>query len=245
MHFHFQSRRKVLITAALTSVFCQYALGQQAQSNAAASNAAPAGAPRTIEPSKGVPPRATPGDYLAHVQAGKYTIAAEFDGHSIPDPQSILTNEDYVVVEVGLFGPPDARLALSYTDFSLRINGKKTPYPAQGFELVFKGLKDPGYDGPGSAESNKANASASKTTVNTNGSADKNNPDPNYLPAIVHIPIAITRGWEQTVRRDSLPEGERPLPVAGLIFFEHRGKANSVELIYHGPAGKITIPLQP
>jgi hypothetical protein len=245
MHFHIQSRTEVLIAAVLAAVFCQYALGQEAQSNAAKTNAPPSSAPRTIEPSKGVPPRATPNDYLAHAQSGKYTIAAEFDGHSVPDPQSILTNENYVVVEVGFFGPPDARLALSYTDFSLRINGKKTPYPAQGFELVFKDLKDPGYDGPGSADANKANANSSKTTVNTNGSADKNNPDPNYLPALVHIPIAITRGWEQTVRKDSLPEGERPLPVAGLIYFEHRGKVNSVELIYNGPAGKIKIPLQP
>jgi hypothetical protein len=232
------SQRTVLIAAVLTAAFSQYALGQDVPKNAA-----PASAPHTIEPSKGVPPRATPGDYLAHAQAGKYTLAAEFDGHSIPDPQSILTNENYVVVEVGLFGPPEARLALSYTDFSLKINGKKATYPAQGFELVFKDLKDPEYDGPGSAVSNKANAG--KTTVNTNGSADKNNPDPNYLPAIVHIPIAITRGWEQTVRRASLPEGERPLPAAGLIFFEHRGKVTSVELIYNGPAGKVTIPLQP
>jgi hypothetical protein len=128
-------------------------------------------------------------------------------------------------------------------DFSLRVNGKKSAYPAQGYELVFKDLKDPEYDGPGSPQSNKANAG--KTTVNTNGSADKNNPDPNYLPALVHIPIAITRGWEQRVQKISLPEGERPLPIGGLIFFEHRGKTNSLELIYNGPAGKVTIPLRP
>jgi hypothetical protein len=182
---------------------------------------------------------------LAHVQAGKYTIAAEYDGHSIPDPQSTLTNEEFVVVEVGLFGPPDARLALSYTDFSLRMNGKKTPYPAKGYELVFKDLKDPGYEGPGAPESNSSKSQ--KTTLNTGGGGGNNgkDPDPNYLPAIVHIPIAITRGWEQRVQKASLPEGERPLPVAGLIFFEHRGKVNSVELIYNGPAGKVTIPLQP
>ena len=32
--------------------------------------------------------------------------------------------------------------------------------------------------------------------------------------------------------------------TAGLLFFEHRGKINSVELVYNGPAGKVTIPLQ-
>jgi hypothetical protein len=233
MHFHFQSIKVVAVAVALAAAL----LGQEPQNNAA-----PSTAPRGPEPSKGVPPRATPADYQAHAEAGTVTIAAEFDGHSIPDPQSILTNEDYVVVEVGFFGPAGARLALSYTDFSLRVNGKKALYPAKGFELVFKGLKDPEYDGPGSPQSNKSNSS--KTSLNTGGNGDKNNPDPNYLPAIVHIPIAITRGWEQRVQRSSLPEGERPLPQAGLIFFEHKGKTQSMELIYNGPAGKATIPLQ-
>ena len=110
---------------------------------------------------------------------------------------------------------------------------------------MFKDLKDPAYDGPGSEQANKANSSAAKTTVNTNGSANKNNPDPNYLPALVHIPVAVTRGWEQRVQKISLPEGERPLPIGGLIYFEHRGKTNSLELIYNGPAGKVTIPSGP
>ena len=60
--------------------------------------------------SKGLPPRATPADYQAHVQAGAVTIAAEFAGHSVPTAQGPLTTEDFVVVEMGLFGAPDARL---------------------------------------------------------------------------------------------------------------------------------------
>jgi glycerol-3-phosphate dehydrogenase subunit C len=43
----------------------------------------------------------------------------------------------------------------------------------------------------------------------------------------------------------ALPEGERVLPQAGLIFFTYRGKAEgikSLELIYEGAAGKVTIP---
>ena len=69
--------------------------------------------------------------------------------------------------------------------------------------------------------------------------------DSGGLPPIVHIPIAVSRGWEQRVQKASLPEGERLLPAAGLIFFDHRGKSNSLELIYNGPAGKATLTLQP
>ena len=38
------------------------------------------------------------------------------------------------------------------------------------------------------------------------------------------------------------------LPVAGLIFFQYRGKPQnikSMELIYNGPAGTVSMPLQP
>jgi hypothetical protein len=228
MQFHIRSKTGVVVATALTAVFCWCAVGQEAPGNAA----------RGPEASKGLPPRATPADYQTHAQAGTVTIAAEFAGHSIPDPQSALSTEDFVVVEVGLFGPPNARLGLNYQDFSLRINGKKTPLPAQPYGLVFKSLKDPEYvapDAPGPKEK-------STTSLNTGG---KGQSDTGGLPPIVHIPIAVSRGWEQRVQKASLPEGERPLPAAGLIFFEHRGKSNALELIYNGPAGKATLTLQP
>jgi hypothetical protein len=51
----------------------------------------------------------------------------------------------------------------------------------------------------------------------------------------------------QRVQKASLPEGDRPLPQAGLIFFQYGGKTESIrslELIYDGPAGKATLKLQ-
>jgi hypothetical protein len=58
----------------------------------------------------------------------------------------------------------------------------------------------------------------------------------------------VQRAMAQRVQRASLPEGDRPLPKAGLIFFQYRGKTQnlqSLELIYDGPAGKATLKLQP
>jgi hypothetical protein len=52
----------------------------------------------------------------------------------------------------------------------------------------------------------------------------------------------------QRVQKATLPEGDRPLPQAGLVFFPYRGGAkgiHSVELTYDGPAGKVTLALQP
>ena len=52
----------------------------------------------------------------------------------------------------------------------------------------------------------------------------------------------------QRAQKAALPEGDRTLPVAGLLFFQYSGKAKSirsVDLIYNGPAGKATLELQP
>ena len=52
----------------------------------------------------------------------------------------------------------------------------------------------------------------------------------------------------QRVQKASLPEGNRDLPQAGLLFFQFRGKEKnlqSIELLYDGPPGKATLKLQP
>jgi hypothetical protein len=58
----------------------------------------------------------------------------------------------------------------------------------------------------------------------------------------------MERAMSEHVQAAALPEGDRALPVAGLIFFHYNGtdkSVHSVELIYNGPAGKATIALQP
>jgi hypothetical protein len=219
--------RGLVIAAVFTAVLCQRMPAQDAESKDAQS--------REV---KGIPPRATPGDYPMHTQVGAVTIAAEFTGHSVPTFQSTYSTEDYVVVEVGLFGPPQARTKLSYEDFSLRINGKKTILPAQPYVLVFKSLKDPEWAPPESAAS-KSN----KTSLSTGGANDTTT-----TPAPVHVPIEVERAMEQRVQKAALPEGDRPLPEAGLLFFQHHGKTTglrSLELIYSGAAGKTILALQP
>jgi hypothetical protein len=190
---------------------------------------------------KGMPPRAAPADYQAHAQAGTVTVAAEFRGHSVPTlEETTLATEDYVVVETGLFGSPGARIKLAADDFSLRINGKKTALPSQPYGLVVGSVKDPEWEPPVPAKSK------SKTSMGGGGAGEQG--DANAPPAPVPIPIGVQRAMAQRVQKASLPEGDRALPQAGLIFFQYRGKTQgirSIELIYAGPAGKATLTLQP
>ena len=68
----------------------------------------------------------------------------------------------------------------------------------------------------------------------------------NEPPTPPKMPFPVRRAMEQRVLKATLPEGDRALPVAGLIFFQYRGKTQgikSLELIYSGPAGKATLTL--
>jgi hypothetical protein len=189
---------------------------------------------------KGMPPRATPADYQAQAQAGTVTLAAEFKGHSVPTVQGTLSTEDFVVVETGLFGSTDAHLKISAEDFSLRINGKKAALPSQPYGLVVGSVKDPEWEPPAPT------AEKSKTRVGGSGKGAQG--DSNAPPAPVKVPIEVQRAMAKSVQKAVLPEGDRALPQAGLIFFSYRGKAqgiHSVELIYAGPAGQATLKLQP
>lgn len=189
---------------------------------------------------KGLPPRAAPTDYQTQGKAGDVTIAAEFKGHAVPTEEATFTAEEFVVVEVALYGPPDAKTRLSNDDFSLRINGKKTALPSQPYELAFKSLKDPEWAPPVPTETK------SKTSFGSGGGgggAGDNGP-----PPVVHMPMDLQRAMQQKVQRAALLEGARALPQAGLIFFQYRGKVegiHSIELIYAGAAGKATVTLQP
>jgi hypothetical protein len=188
--------------------------------------------------SKGIPARANPTDYQAHAQAGMFTIGAEFTGHSVATAEALLTTEEYIVVEVGLFGPADANLKLAHENFSIRINGKKMPSPADPYAAVFQSLKDPEWVPPGGLEP--------KSKTGGLSSGGKSGDDPPPLPP--KVPVELKRLMAQRVQKVALPEGDRPLPVAGLIFFQHGGKVQgirSLELIYDGPAGKATLTLQP
>jgi len=213
---------------ALTGALCLCAQGQNSPGKDAQSE------------TKGMPPRPSPAEYQAHAQAGAATIAAEFTGRSVPTLQGPLATEDYVAIETGFFGPPGARITISSTDFSLRINGKK-PLPSQPFGLVIASVKDPEWAPPEPVQPKQ------KTVLNSGGGSSEQS-DSKTPPPPVKIPIEIQRGWAQRVQRVALPEGDRPLPQAGLIFFQYRGKVDridSMELIYAGPAGKATLTLQP
>lgn len=213
----------------LAGSFCLYGQAEAAQEPSKT----------TSQPTKaeGVPPRSSPNDYSTHVKIGELTLAADFMGHSVPTPEATLSTDDYLVVETAFFGAPGAKLKFSTDDFTLRINGKKKPLASEPSELVFKSLKDPEWNPPEQKEKK------SKTSFGGGGDTDSSSAQ---LPP--KVPLELRRTMSQRVEKASLPQGDRPLPQAGLIFFDYRGKVagiHSIELVYKGPAGEGTLTLTP
>ncbi len=191
----------------------------------------------------GLAPRAAATDYYAHSQAGAVTVAAEFLGHSIPTPQGILNSEEYVAVETAVFGAPNAHATIALSDYSLRINGKKAQ-PAQPFEAVAYSIKDPEWAPPISPDKPKTslNSGSGGGGGGILGGGGDDKPTPPRMP-----PGEVVK-MQQRVRKMLLPEGNRPTPQAGLIFFRYGGGAKGVyevELVYKGAAGKTTLDLHP
>lgn len=184
---------------------------------------------------QGLPVRAGASDYQNQEKLGKLTLAADFVGHAVPTLQGPLSSEDFVVVEVAFLGAPDTKVKISFEDFSMKINGKKSVIPSQQYGLVMKSLSDPEWIPPVVEESK------SKGGISTGGGGGGGS-DPKPSPP--KMPFALRRAMEQKAQKSALPEGERPMPVAGLIFFPYRGKDQSIQLVeltYAGAAGKATI----
>jgi len=183
---------------------------------------------------QGLPVRAAAADYQNQEQVGKITLAADFVGHAVPTMQGPLSSEDHVAVEVAFLGTPDTKVKISFEDFSVRINGKKSAIASQQYGMVMKSLSDPEWIPPVVEESK------SKGGLSTGGGGGGSDPK----PSPPKMPFPLRRAMEQRAQKSALPEGERPLPVAGLVFFPYRGKDQSiqiVELLYSGAAGKATL----
>jgi hypothetical protein len=139
-------------------------------------------------------------------------------------------------VEAGFFGAAGERTKFDVADFSLRINGKK-PVASRPYGMVLSSVKDPQWEPPEVPK-------ASGTGVSTGGGGN----EASVPPPTPHMPLPLQRAMEQKVMKGALPEGDRALPLAGLLFFPYRGKSagiQKVELTYNGPAGKASLSLQP
>lgn len=200
---------------------------------------------------QGTSPKTKATDYPVHMQMDTVTLAAEYLVHSLPTAKDTLVASDYLVVEVGFFGPPMSRLKMSPDQFNLRVNGKGTPLGTQLPGMVASSIKFPS-SRPHTEATATVGAGDGSVIVGPRPPAGRFPGDPNDRPPAGQPSLAKEREVEDTidykVRNASLPEGEKSLPRSGLIYFAWQGKTkniHSLELFYEGPMGKATLKVLP
>lgn len=205
----------------------------------------------------GTVPKSSAAGYPAHAQLKSLSIGAEYQVHSFSGPGGTFIARDYLVVEVALYPPTGAELAVAQSHFRLRLNGK-TRFP-QAPQFVAASLKYPDWEYRPRMEAG-AGAGNSGVILGRPVPAERFPGDPTStrrLPNPPRAPDPNDRAGidkEEPVRADevviasALPEIPAAKPVSGYLYFAYKGKTRpikSLELIYDGPAGTVTLPLLP
>lgn len=234
---------------------------------------------------QGLTPKPTPSDYPAHAELKaepqgetkdegetreSFTLAADYLVHTLPTSATTLNTtatltttdplvaNDYLVVEVAVFGPRGKRIDLAQGSFTLLLDtgkrGGRTMLSPDSAGAVAASIKFSDWTQKPTAS---ANAGVGNATVGVGPTMTPRYPgDPSVRPLPPSpIPEQNPAGLEkeqplsidERVQRSSLPTGELATPAAGLVFFPFEGKTKSIktlELVYEGPAGKVTLKLE-
>ncbi|MGH9721736.1 MAG: hypothetical protein ACRD8O_16130 [Bryobacteraceae bacterium] len=208
----------------------------------------------TLVHGAGTEPRATAAEYPAHAPLPPLSIGAEYMVRSVPGSGQTILVSDYLVVEVALFSTAREMMVNSGA-FTLRINGKKQAIVAQTPAFVAASLKHPDWEHRRGviAQAGPIVVGRPQTTERFPGDQ---RPSQTRLPRPPQAPDDPNRSGldpepvmkpEEIVIQSALVEGRRVLPLSGCLYFAHKGKPQSirtVDLIYEGPEGTVTLPLK-
>jgi hypothetical protein len=197
-------------------------------------------------------------DYPVHADVGAVSIGAEYLVHSIPAHSQTFFAPDYLVVDVAVFPGRLEPVEIGTNTFTLRINGRKEVIFPDTPGFVAASLTYPDWEQHRRAEVQAGVGDAGVTIGRppvVGRFPDDPTPGHSRLPP---APKAPTPEDQQGIERDSpqsadealaqvaLPDGPVSKPIAGYIFFHHRGKAKSIkslDLVFEGKQGSVTLKL--
>jgi hypothetical protein len=189
----------------------------------------------TVLHAQGTQPHPDASTYEVQGSLGDIKIGADYLVHSVPASSGYVIANDYLIVEAALFGPKFSAIKLSPTDFQLRINDAKTTVESIEASAVAYAVRDGdrGFAGPQRApgDPNRPQQRNPPTQVPT--SINNSGIDRDAPPSV-----------DQQIRAAALPMGDQKVPVSGALFFPFKGKTASIkslELVYKGPAGELTL----
>lgn len=200
-------------------------------------------------------PARKPQEYPVHARTGNIIIAAENLGPSVPTPSGGIYVNNYIVIEVAVFGETKAvRTAeLSASHFALRINGSRSVLRPDSAGFVAAAIKYSDWERyrglEGTVGLGDAGVRIGRPTPEARFPGDRRPIEgraPNPVPP-VNSPVETKKDdtpVEELVQRAALPDGEPVLPVSGCLYFQYKGKVSKIkklELVYEGPSGATSL----
>ncbi len=193
-----------------------------------------------------IPARPAPADYQAQATAGPLSLAADFQGRTVPAPSAFIL-KSHLVVEIAIF---TRDFQFNTGHFTLKLNGK-IPVLAQTAGMVGGSLKYPNWEGDKgiTASAGLGNANVILGRQNTpRFPGDRRNeptrPPGSPAPTPSEQPEFAPWDW---VEKLAWADGPGKGPAAGLLYFPFQGnlaKLKSIELVYNGPEGPATLALR-
>lgn len=190
--------------------------------------------------------------YSAHAQVGPVNIGADLWGHSIPIEGGFLRADNYLVVEVALFAPPNTKVAIDTGQFVLRVNGQRILPDSPGLVTIGNVDADFRERGPrleADAQTGPLIVSTGRDPVQPKFPGDSN-------PADIPPPRRTqpSEGLQKepvdpvkAVNEAALPEGSHATPIGGYLFYAWTGKlkrVKHVEIEYVSGLGTATLSLR-
>ncbi len=202
-------------------------------------------------------PKPSASDYPVHATAGTINLGAEFMVRSFQGQGQTFITRDYLVVEVAVYPPKFNKVRVSHSQFSLCLNGRKELLSPENPGVVAASLKYPDWQqhptvAAGGGLGDVGVVLGPRSTARFPGDPTSQG----RLPRAPRVPGSENPGGveeKEPVRADevaianALVEGESPTAVCGYLYFLYKKQAKSIrslELIYRGPDGGVTLRLR-
>lgn len=205
---------------------------------------------------QGTRPKENASQYYAHAQLDKgNSIGADFLGKFLPVQGGTIYSDEYIFVEVALFGPLHDKIVIQPDQFTLKVNGRSLTVQPPGMITVQGNFAEmearPHVVVGGGTDSGEIEIGGAGRTPRFPGDDAAHTP----RRPTPQAPTDASGGQapqkpqdpETAVKASILPEGAYPIPVSGYLCFAFEGKLKKIkhaELDYKGPLGIASLPLR-
>ncbi len=202
-----------------------------------------------------IPARPKPEDYPVQASVPTFTLAGEFQAHTLPTGKTPLFAADFLIVEVALY-PMATPVTVDNGFFRLRLNGKTILMP-QSSGMVVSNIKRtdlkmrPSVVASGGIGDSQIEMGGQRPQARFPGDPTARQPAPRPRAPEQEKPPGVEAAPEpppdEVVPAKALEQGVISKPAGGLLYFAFEGKLKSlksIELLYRGPGGECSLKLR-